>query len=435
MIKMHITYSESFAGIGAWGKAMHRVLKKHGDTGELKWYAEIEEKASNSFAAVQQVSEELNIWDITRLNDKVVPVDIFFYSPPCQTFSIAGKREMTTVDKGNLFWNALEKLKICRPKYTIMENVKGLTSGEAKKDFYNMLKSLELAGYHNDWKVLNSKDYGIPQNRERVFVVSIRQDLYDQGKRFHFPQPFKLTKSLKYVLEKDVPEKYYLSQKMIEGFIKKSSENQLGYINQDTQASKVHNTNKSAPALNAGTHGYANGYIVDQVKQIGNISKSDSFNGNPQTGRIYDPCGISPTLSTMQGGGQEPKIAIVTSRGRDVDNSTKQQLEVNKEGISNTITSVQKDNYVVKIGNYNGMTIRKLTPLECWRLQGFDDDDYYRAVESYDKTYGTNKDGSTKSDTQMYMRAGNSITVNVIEEILENLLYDRQQEGQQISLF
>lgn len=216
---MHITYSESFAGIGAWGKALKRVMARHNGTCELKWYAEIDKYASNAFAAVHGESENKNIWDITK-DIMVELMDIFFYSPPCQPFSIAGEREGTTVAKGNLFWEAAKFIKQTQPKYAIMENVKGLPSGDTKKDFYNMLKHLEEIGYHNDWAILNTKDYGIPQNRERVFVVSIRKDLYDQGTRFYFPQPFKLEKCLKDVLETHVDEKYYLSKKYVKRFLK-----------------------------------------------------------------------------------------------------------------------------------------------------------------------------------------------------------------------
>ena len=144
---MNITFSESFAGIGAWGKAIERVTARHNDTCELKYYFEFDKYASNAFSAIHGVSESLNKWDITQ--DVVVPkVDVFFYSPPCQTFSIAGKREGTTVDKGNLFYAAMQKLEQSKPKYAIMENVKGLPSGDTKADFNAMLWYLESLGYY-----------------------------------------------------------------------------------------------------------------------------------------------------------------------------------------------------------------------------------------------------------------------------------------------
>lgn len=129
---MKTTSAEIFAGIGAWGKALDRVTKRHGDTHELKYYFEIDKYASNAFAAIHGVSEELNNWDITE-KCEVPEVDIFFYSPPCQSFSIAGKKEGRTVAKGNLFDSAIEKLKQSNPKFAIMENVANLLIN-ARKD-------------------------------------------------------------------------------------------------------------------------------------------------------------------------------------------------------------------------------------------------------------------------------------------------------------
>ena len=458
---MNWTFSESFAGIGAWGKAINRVTKKHNDTCELKWYAEIDKYASNSFAAIHNVSEKLNIWDITK-DTKVPEVDIFFYSPPCQTFSIAGARKLATVPKGNLFYNALDKIKQIKPKYLIMENVKGLVSGAAIEDFKYMFFELERNGYFNYYKVLNSKDYGIPQNRERVFIVSIRKDLYNQGKRFEFPQKIKLEKCLHDILQEKYDGKYLLSQKMINGLLHKDNNFQGSFIPKEVgDVGSCIDTKEGGRRTN-------NFIIIDDTM-------SENFGGI----KYYkDYC---PTLRSNRHG---LKVAIGTSRGRDKNNvsdhtkgnkNLKQHLEINKLGLCNALTTVQKDNLVVEvnsatvdgyeeeapgdsitlerpksttrrgrvgkqvsqtlttscnIGYYNGMNIRKLTPMECFRLQGFDDEDYYKAVESYDKTFTKGK-----SDTQMYMRAGNSITVNVIEELLENLLYDRKQIGNQLSMF
>lgn len=433
------TSYEAFAGIGAWGKALERVTARHGDTHEVKGYWEFDKYASNAFAAVHNVSEGLNHWDITEDKHNLESAEIFFYSPPCQTFSLAGKREGRDVDKGNLFWNALRKIKAVKPKYAIMENVANLAQ-QFESDFKDMLISLDEAGYISYNKVLNSKDYGIPQNRERIFIVSIRKDVYESGVRFEWPEKMELKLRLKDLLESDVDEKYYISDSAIKRLIGDGS----GY------SSKVRTGDDIAGCVLASDYNLARGMNLLQVEQIGNISESNSFGGNPQVGRVYSSNGLSPTLSTMQGGGQEPKIlvksatscnqgivlpCIAASRGRDKDNPSnratgnknmEQRLELKQDGTSNTLTSVQKDNYVVQ----QDLRIRKLTPLECFRLQGFDDEDYYKAVEAYDKKW---KVGA--SDSQMYKRACNSITVNVIEEILEQLLYQRKQEGAQLSLF
>ena len=383
---MNWTYSESFAGIGAWGKAIQRVTKRHNDTCELKWYAEIDKYASNAFSAIHKESEEKNIWDITQ-DIKVDPMDIFFYSPPCQTFSIAGKREGVTVAKGNLFYEATKFIKQTKPKYTIMENVKGLPSGDTKKDFVAMLKHLENMGYFNYWKVLNTKDYGIPQNRERVFVVSIRKDLYNQGKRFEFPKPFKLNTCMHDYLQVWWDKKYLLSQKMIDAMQYTESEFEGRFkpkeIGEHANCIDTKEGGRRTNNFIKVKSGHKKGY---DIAKPGDIINLDQPNSTSNRNRV--PGDVCSTLTTS-----------------------------------------------CNVGYYNGDMIRKLTPLECFRLQGFVYEDYYKAVKSYDKTFGTNKDGTTKSDAQMYMRAGNSITVNVIEEILENLLYDRKQDFQQLSLF
>jgi len=383
---MNWRYSESFAGIGALGKAIHRVANRHGDSAELQWYSEIENHVSEQFAAIHGVSEELNIGDITKKRE-IKPVDFFWMSPPCQPFTFSGLREGTTIEKGMLFYHSLEKLIQSNAKYSIMENVQGLPSGDTKKDFNDMLKALEAAGYVNDWKILRGDEFNIPQGRPRVFVVSIRKDIYDSGKRFEFPQPKKLTTLFKDILEDHVEEKYFLSDKMLENFnVKITSGNQIGFINQDTQASKVYNIERIAPTLCSGTHGYANGYIY--VPTLTKQGFQKAYEGD--------------AIRLDRLGSDNP-----TGRGR-----------VNKKVSMTLLTACN-------VGTMQDGSIRKITPLETYRLDGFDDDDFYKAKNS----------GKGKTDTQLYFTGGNTVIVNVIEEMLENLLYDRKQDGQQLSLF
>jgi len=338
---MNWNYSESFAGIGAWGKAIKRVSERHEDTCELKWFAEIDKYAINSFCAIHDESESKNIVDITKDID-VEEVDVFFYSPPCQTFSVAGKREGTDVDKGNLFYNALDKLKKSNPKYAIMENVKGLPSGDTKKDFNNMIFALNDVGYFSYWKVLNSKDYGIPQNRERVFIVSIRKDIYDQGKRFEFPK--KIDRKLK--VKDFVDYKYKVPKNILESFNNKEG-------------------------------------------------------------------GFGERFNTLDG---NSNFYTVTTKGCwGVITQNFYTKDLKKYSIENIIN----ENIEV-YGN---------SPLMNFKIQGFDERDFNIASTKHVDNFGT------KPDAQLYIRVGNSITVNVIEEILENLLYDRKQIGNQLSMF
>ncbi len=153
-----------------------------------------------------------------------------------------------------------------------------------------------------------------------------------------------------------------------------------------------------------------------EVKQIGNMDEDRETFSNPQCGRVYDDNGLSPTLSTMQGGQREPKI-IVAMRGRNPENPsdrtagipTEQRLEPNSQGICNTLTSVKKDNMVLE----NQYRIRKLTPLECWRFMGFSDEDFHKAEE-------------VNSNSQLYKQAGNSIVKNVLMAIFGQMILGKE---------
>ena len=144
---------------------------------------------------------------------------------PCQDISVAGK--LAGIKEGTrsgLYYEGMRILKQVKPKYSIIENVNNLTSKKFKESFEQILKDLEDAGYNNYWQVLNAKNFGIPQNRERVFIISIRKDI-DNGK-FKFPEPFDNSMRLKDILEDNVDEKYFLSEKMIQGFIAHNQDGQ-----------------------------------------------------------------------------------------------------------------------------------------------------------------------------------------------------------------
>lgn len=210
-----------FSGIGAFEKALDNLEVEY----ELVGYCEIDKYASRSYAAIHDVSEEMNLWDVTKIETSKLPedIDLITYGFPCQDISLAGKQKgLFNADgsktRSGLFFEALRIIEDTKPKIAIAENVKNLTSKKFSEQFKIVLDSLEEAGYNNYWKILNSKDYGIPQNRERVFIVSIRKDI-DHG-IFEFPKPFPLEKRLKDILEDEVDEKYYLSDKAIQGRLK-----------------------------------------------------------------------------------------------------------------------------------------------------------------------------------------------------------------------
>lgn len=408
-----------FSGIGAFEKALTKLNIDY----ELVNFSEIDKFAIKSYCAIHNVSETKNLGDINNieLKDLNKDIDLLTFGSPCQDFSIAGqgKGAKWTCTNCNYSYNPLiinykkrhncpncnsdniiktrssllvEGLKIInyiRPKYVVYENVKNLVGKKFINTFNLFIKELEDYGYKVKYKVLNSIDFNIPQNRERVFVVAIRNDI---NKDYEFPQKMKRTVSLVDILEENPKEKYFLKKEKSDSLIKKLLED----------------------------------FNIEEIP------------------------------------------ICVASRGRNPNNPnlrqigliTKQRLEPNKNGITNTLTTVQKDNYLL-IGNtflykkykmfYNNngylptyfnpyvcmeikevsptllttcgtigcyssvlillanLRIRKFSPKETFRLMGFLDEDFERAT-------------AVNSDTQLYKQAGNSIVVNVLENIFKNLL-------------
>lgn len=200
-----------FSGIGAFEKALENLHIEH----EVLAYCEIDKYASKAYSIIHGIPESANLRDVTKVDilDIDEAVDLITYGFPCQDISNAGKQKGFTDEDGNrtrsgLFFEALRIIDDYRPKFAIAENVKALVSKKFSEEFRIVLESLEEVGYNNYYAVLNAKDYGIPQNRERVFIISIRKDI-DKG--FTFPEAIPLTLRLKDVLEDEVDESYYLS--------------------------------------------------------------------------------------------------------------------------------------------------------------------------------------------------------------------------------
>lgn len=208
-------YISLFSGIGAFEKALDRL----GINYELVGFSEIDKYAVKSYCAIHNVPESMNLGDITKIDEQALPknIDLVTYGFPCQDISLAGKQKGLFHEDGSqtrsgLFFEALRIIEATQPRVAIAENVKNLTSKKFSEQFKIVLDSLEKAGYNNYWQVLNAKDYGIPQNRERVFIVSIRKDLDNYS--FQFPQGFPLELRLKDLLEEEVEEKYFIQKEM-----------------------------------------------------------------------------------------------------------------------------------------------------------------------------------------------------------------------------
>lgn len=345
-------FLDLFSGIGGFRFG----LEKSGHT-PVGW-VEIDKFARQSYQAMYDTSGEWTAEDITKVKDEDWSkfngtVELIAGGFPCQSFSIAGKREgFLNKTKGTLFFDVARAVKQVKPRFVFLENVKGLLNHDGGETFRTILNTFDELGYDVEWRLYNSKDFGVPQNRERVYIIGHLRG--DSGREVF---PF-------------------------------FGEN--GEVNQSV------------------------------IKQIGNISNSKSFGGNPQNGRVYSDDGLSPTLNTMQGGGLEPKVMVkeATQKGYDIatvgdsininqPNSKTRRGRVGHE-IAHTLTTQQEMATLT-----SELRIRRLTPKECWRLQAFPDELFDKAQQA------------GLSDSQLYKQAGNSVTVNVIEYI-GNLLKERE---------
>lgn len=396
----YLRTGEAFAGIGAWSKSLKNLNIPH----ELQFFYERDPFAANAFCSIHQVSETMNQGDITKgMKEELPAIDAFYYSPPCQTFSFNGKLEGIQDHRGLLFWDALEIIQAKQPYYAIMENVKGLVSKRFKETFHQMYTDLEEAGYINYLpvrKVLNTAHYGMPQHRERVYLVSIRQDfkqvMDSYGLAFNWPAPIPLTKSLDDFLENQVDPKYHLTEEQTQNFMKREK----------IQISR------------------------NKIIQIGDLNQ----NKHEKSNRVYSPKGVAPTLTTHTSTGRAKIIDLNAYRKtKEADaqaaySPERKSCRINGKGLKHVgepaYTITTKDRHGVVRCMDNHLNIRHLTPKECFRLQAFEDQDYEAAVGGYEKAWPHLKG---KSDSQMYKRAGNTISVNVLDAIHRELLLKNEE--------
>ena len=199
-----------FSGIGAFEKALENLNINY----ELVGFSEIDKYAIESYCSIHNINRKLNLGDVSKVDSNSIPdFDLMTYGFPCQDISIAGRQEGLSDGSGtrsSLLWEAMKIAKAKKPKCMIAENVKNLVGTKFKRDFDKWLKELDEMGYNTYWKVLNSKDYDIPQNRERVFVVSVRRDV-DNGK-FVFPLQLKSEKTIESILLSNVDDVYHVSE-------------------------------------------------------------------------------------------------------------------------------------------------------------------------------------------------------------------------------
>lgn len=434
-----------------WYRSPSQSSNEGGYNFEIVDAIEIDKYAVKSYNAMYGENIEIkNICEYSPKKEDVGEIDLLFHGSPCQDFSLAGKQAGGDKDSGtrsSLMYETIRIVEELKPKYVVWENVKNLLSKKHRHNFDAYLETMTQLGYTNYYQVLNAKDYGIPQNRERVFTVSILNNnvvgaamrgRYNNGKieqyleisdreyanaittvqkdclvceknqkfefpegkkcdnkinvvgnympsghdasrivdeyglaptvkenhgtitavaiNFQFPPRQELTLKLKDMLEKEVDEKYYLNDKQIEGI----------------KCSAFHQENRRIQKKEYCDTLCSRDWKAPKCIQVAMLP----YFNYESDGRVYSPNGISPCLRS-----KEPNQKI------DED-----------------------DGIIEKTYNKN-LRIRKLTPKECWRLMGFDDEDFEKAE-------------AVNSNTQLYKQAGNSIVVNVLEAIFDNLLQD-----------
>jgi DNA (cytosine-5)-methyltransferase 1 len=415
---------ELFSGIGAFTKALSNLKIDY----DLIGFSDIDKYAIESYCAIHNVDKNLNLGDISKVNaDKIPSFDLMTYSFPCQDISVAGKQigfSEGSDTRSSLLWEAVRIAKYHKPKYLIAENVKNLIGKKFKEDFDKWIQELDEMGYNTYYDVLNAKNFNVPQSRERVFVVSIRKDI-DNGK-FEFPKGRDSGIRLKDILEANVDSKYYLSEAVQSRFKfnEKYHESIIG-----TTAPEFRTIGQRDLVYSPkGTMGCLVATDYKQPKQIIEVVGNLDIKGMDCIKRVYSPEGVSPTLTTMEGGNRQPKVMESQDKPKLVggigeENFGKQFRQGNRVYDADAIAMCLNAS---PVGNAGGNSylykvdykIRKLTPKECWRLMGFSDEDFERAKATLNETFHKGKD---RSDSQLYKQSGNSIAVSVCEALLNSL--------------
>ena len=409
-----------FSGVGSPEQALRNLDIKH----EVEFACDIDKYAKETY--LKNFKPKLFAEDITTLDMQDLPyVDLLVFGFPCQAFSMAGKRKGFDDTRGTLFYDALRYLQEHKPRYFIAENVKGLLSHDNGKTFGTIIDCLakttnyqmslipfDNLGYHIHYKVLNTKDFGLPQNRERIFIVGIRDD---KDNNFNFPKEIPLKLKLKDILQDSTNSRYYLSD---EQYKKMQTRNRYG----DHIIKKDDTIHPCLCAIGKSDVGVIdeNNYIeVDEKYYLSekNIEKLKEYNkrnkdkGNGFQAKFHNPETESMSALKIGGAGADDLIKIPSA--------TKCGYEIAREGDSIRIAHIgsktgrgrvgtDQSQTLVVSGDMHTLTksgIRRITPIECERLQGFPDN----------FTAGV-------SDTQRYKQMGNTITVNVIQAIIKNLL-------------
>ena len=413
---------ELFAGIGAQRQALKELGIEHEAI-----VCEIDKHAYRSYCAIH--GDTPNLGDITKV-ERLPPCDLLTYSFPCQDLSVAGcgrgmSRESGT--RSSLLWEVERLLRVAQdhdelPDALLMENVDAILNKDNIRDFREWVSILSEMGYASSYKVLNAKDFGIPQNRRRCFMISRRD-----GGSLDFPDPVPLTKRLRDVLEDDVSESFFLSEDKIKTYVRRIGGSDATATSVDSgmmesgrisdisfkQRSRVWNPDGCSPTLTTVSN--------DMPKVDVGIIRCGSIGtgGYDCSKRVYLPEGLSPTLTTKKD--QMPKIEwpCATKRGfmtaEDGDGLVIERPYAARGTVQPDSAPTLMCGRGGGVGTLDGKTVRYLTPLECWRLMGFPDEAFRKAERE-------------SSQAQLYHQAGNSIVVNVLKAIFSKMYLEPRRQ-------
>ena len=451
----------AFSGYDSQKMALERLHNAFPDfCFELVAWSEIDENAIAAHNAIFPEDKSKNLGDISKIDWAKAPdFDLFTYSFPCQDISAAGKQsgfEEGTGTRSSLLWECKKTIEAKKPRYLMMENVKALASAKFLPFLRQWQRWLHGQGYENFTQILNASDYEVPQNRERVFMISILRTDNNPYPSYYFPKKLKLEKRIKHILEQNVDESYYLSQKALEYFCRAGQRVDDNFLKQAAEpkiaASRGRGEfNRQQLEINeSGTSNTLTSVSKDNLliePKVNIVGQYDSS----QNSRIIDTEGISYCVTNGHKDGMpkiiEPNVLRQerTEQGKQIRKLAKGDKGIkfnggNKEfcprtdGLSNTLSTSTKDNMLAvpelrciegcMVDKYgNRYRVRKLTPKECFRLMDVSDEDI-KKMES-----------SGVAKTNLYKLAGNSIVVACMFHIFRKLFVEKGNENPQLELF
>lgn len=418
------------SGIGGFRSA----LEKHGH--ECMAFAEIDKFAKQSYKAIYDTENEEELDDITSVTDEHFrlyrgQVDIITGGFPCQAFSIAGNRRGFEDTRGTIFFHIARAIKEIQPSYVLLENVKGLLSHDKGRTYGTIVQALDELGYFIEWGLFNSKYWGVPQNRGRVYILVTRKDVWKEPKLFNLvKQQTSVDTRLVDILEKDVDESYYLSEEKTRKLT--LNEDLSGRLNHYDyrDVDSVHSVNRVSPTLNTMQGGDRQPKVAVPVLTPDRVNKRQNGrrfkeNNKPMftlTSQDRHGIAISENVSQLKRKSfvSKKEFGRMGKQACETMNENIEELKngttvnaynktIDQTGLSPTLTTRPEGFKTAILPITEDLRIRKLTPLECWRLQGFTDEQFYKAKNS------------GVSNSQLYKQAGNAVTVNVVDAIVGEL--------------